>query len=144
MTLLTVEDRYEINETLSLLGHLVDSGQVDRLEEVFTPDVVYDLTDVGMGALEGVEAIRRGALRLGMHGPVAHHLTNVVITGGGDGVVTVLSKGLLLMVDGTVQSLVLHDVVRRHDGGWRVSRHEIKAQRTPMAGNFPVAGATTA
>jgi len=137
MTPLTADDRFEINEKLSLLGHLVDSGQVDRLEEVFTADAVYDLADVGMGSIQGVEAIRQGALRLGAHGPVAHHLTNVVITGEDDDVVSVLSKGFLLMADGTVQSLVHQDVVVRAGGGWRVSRHVITAQRTPMGGNHP-------
>jgi energy-coupling factor transporter ATP-binding protein EcfA2 len=29
-----------------------------RLEEIFTPDVVYDLSDVGVGTFEGIEAIR--------------------------------------------------------------------------------------
>jgi ketosteroid isomerase-like protein len=129
MTLLTAEDRWAIGETLSLLGHIVDSGQWDRLEEVFTPDAVYDLSDVGMGAIEGVEAIRQGARQLGARNPVAHHLTNVVITGEDDGAVSVQSKGLLLMADGNVQSLTQHDLVRRLNGSWHISRHVIKAQR---------------
>lgn len=129
MKILTAEDRCAINETLSSLGHLLDAGELDRLEEVFTADAVYDLTDVGMGAIEGVEAIRQGALRLGARNPVAHHLTNVVITGEDDDVVSVRSKGLILMADGTLQSLTLHDTVRRHDGGWQISRHTVKAQR---------------
>ena len=128
MTLLTAEDRWAISETLSLLGHIVDTGRLDRLEEVFTPDAVYDLTDVGMGAIEGVEAIRQGALQLGDRNPVAHHVTNVVVTGEEDGAVSVQSKGFLLMADGKVQSLTQHDIVRRRDGGWFISRHVIKAQ----------------
>ncbi len=139
MTNLTAEDRSAIGDTLALLGHLVDSGQLDRLEEAFTPDAVYDLTDVGLGALEGVEAIRQGARQLGARNPVAHHLTNVVITGEADDGVSVLSKGLLLMADGTVGSLTQHDVVRRLDGGWRISRHVVKAQRSPMNGNYAAA-----
>ena len=133
MTMLTTEDRWAINETLSLLGHIVDTGQWDRLEEVFTPDAVYDLTDAGMGAIEGVEAIRQGAQQLGDRNPVAHHLTNVVITGADDDAVSVQSKGLLLMADGNVQSLTQHDIVRRGAGGWLISRHVIKAQRAASA-----------
>ncbi|MCS7477973.1 nuclear transport factor 2 family protein [Umezawaea endophytica] len=136
MTLLTLEDRYEITETLSLIGHLFDSGELDRLEDGFTPDAVYDLTDAGVGAFEGIEAMRQGALRLGAHNPVAHHLTNVVITVEDD-IVIARSKGFILMAGGKVQSLTHHDVVRRHDGRWRVSRRVIKAQDTPMSGNFP-------
>ncbi len=130
MTTLTLQDRYEITETLSLLGHVIDSGRLDRLEEAFTPDAVYDLSAAGVGAVEGIDAIRAAALRIGAHGPVAHHLTNVVITAEDDDTATVLSKGLILMPDATVQSLVHHDVVRRHGGGWRVARRVIEPQRT--------------
>jgi len=139
MTQLTIEDRFEINEKLSLAGHLFDGGELDRLDEVFTPDAVYDLTDAGVGAFEGVEAIRQAALRLGAGNPIAHHLTNVVITGEDDDEVTVRSKGLVLMADKTLESVTQHDIVRRHNGGWRIGRRVIKAQRAPMNGNYPAA-----
>ncbi|GAA2670252.1 MULTISPECIES: nuclear transport factor 2 family protein [Actinosynnema] len=129
---LTTEDRLEITETLSLLGHLADSGGPDRLEEVFTPDAVYDLTAAGMGAFTGIDAIREAAGRIAAHGPVAHHLTNVVIGGEEqDGVVSALSKGLLLMADGKVESIVMADDVRRHGDGWRIARHVVTPQRAP-------------
>jgi len=44
---LNAEDRWAISEILSLHGHLFDGGHLDRLEEIFTPDVVYDLSDAG-------------------------------------------------------------------------------------------------
>ena len=127
MTTLTIEDRWAIGEALALLGHIVDSGRLERLEEVFTPDAVYDLTDAGLGAVEGVEAIRHAARQLGADNPLAHHTTNVVITGEEDGEVSVLSKGLLLLADGKLRSITQHDSVRRHDGGWHISRHAVKA-----------------
>lgn len=130
---LTTEDRREITETLSLLGHLADSGRADRLEEVFTPDAVYDLTAAGLGAFSGIDAIRQASERIGAHGPVAHHLTNVVVGGEEDGVVSVLSKGLLLMADGRVESIVVADDVRRHGGGWRIARHVVTPQPAPEA-----------
>ncbi|ACU37584.1 nuclear transport factor 2 family protein [Actinosynnema mirum] len=129
---LTTEDRWEITETLSLLGHLADSGRADRLEEVFTPDAVYDLSAAGLGAFTGIDAIREAAGRIGAHGPVAHHLTNVVVDGEEGGVVSVLSKGLLLMADGKVESIVMADDVRRHAGGWRIARHVVTPQRAPQ------------
>ena len=131
---LNAEDRWAISEILSLHGHLFDGGHLDRLEEIFTPDVVYDLSDAGIGTFEGIEAIRRGALQLGAGNPVAHHVTNVVISGEGDGLVTALSKGLMLMADGTLASVTHLDTLRRHDGGWRISRRVILAQRTPLGG----------
>jgi hypothetical protein len=37
---LTAEDRWAIGETISLHGHLFDEGELDRLDELFTADVV--------------------------------------------------------------------------------------------------------
>ncbi len=45
MTLPTA-DRLAIHELLALHGHLMDDGQFDRLGELFTSDVVYDLTEL--------------------------------------------------------------------------------------------------
>jgi SnoaL-like domain len=131
---LNADDRLAIGETLSLHGHLFDGGELDRLGEIFTPDVVYDMSALGMGTFEGIETIRAAALRLGPGNPVAHHLTNVVITGAADGPVTALSKGLMLMADGTIASATHRDTLRRHDGGWRISRRVISPQRTPLGG----------
>jgi hypothetical protein len=130
---LHAEDREAIGETLSLHGHLFDGGHLDRLGEIFTPGVVYDMSAVGVGTFEGIEAIRSAALQLGAGNPVAHHVTNVVITGDGDSV-TALSKGLILMADGTVASVTHLDTLRRQDGGWRISRRVISPQRTPLGG----------
>ena len=131
---LHAEDRQAIDEILSLHGHLFDGGHLDRLGEIFTPDVVYDMSALGVGTFEGIEAIRSAALRLGPGNPVAHHVTNVVISGGGDGAVTALSKGLVLRADGTLASVTHLDTLRRHDGGWRISRRVISPQLTPLGG----------
>jgi hypothetical protein len=133
---LHAEDRQAIGETLSLHGHLFDGGHLDRLGEIFTPGVVYDMSAVGVGTFEGIEAIRSAALQLGARNPVAHHVTNVVITGDGDSV-TALSKGLMLMADGTVASVTHLDTLRRQDRGWRISRRVISPQRTPLGGARP-------
>ena len=130
---LNAEDRWAIGETLSLHGHLFDGGHLDRLGEIFTPDVVYDMSAVGIGMFEGIETIRSAALHLGAGNPIAHHVTNVVITGDGDSV-TALSKGLVLMADGTFASVTHLDTLRCHDGGWRISRRVISPQRTPLGG----------
>ena len=134
---LHAEDREAIGETLSLHGHLFDGGHLDRLGEIFTPDVVYDMSAVGVGTFEGIEAIRSAALHLGAGNPVAHHVTNVVITGDGDGPVTALSKGLMLMADRTLSSVTHLDTLRRHDDGWRISRRVISPQRAPLGGARP-------
>ena len=132
--MLQLADRLAIDETLSLHGHLFDAGLLDRLEEIFTPDVVYDLSAVGVGTFEGIEACRRGALQLGPGNPIAHHVTNVVVTSDGDDQATARSKGLMIMADGTIGSVTHVDTLRRGDGGWRISRRVITPQRTPLGG----------
>ena len=47
---------------------------------------------------------------------------------------TALSKGLVLRADGTLASVTHLDTLRRHDGGWRISRRVISPQRTPLGG----------
>ena len=131
---LSAEDRQAISEILSLHGHIFDRGQLDRLGEIFTPDVVYDLSDAGVGTFQGIEAIRGGALRLGAGNPIAHHVTNVVITSEEGDLVTARSKGLMIMATGAFASVTHVDTLRRHDGGWRISRRVVLEQRTPLGG----------
>ncbi|MFF7154242.1 nuclear transport factor 2 family protein [Streptomyces sp. NPDC008139] len=61
---LTTEDRIAVTELIHLHGHLFDGGELDRLDELFTADVVYDVCDYGGGALVGVAAVREAALTL--------------------------------------------------------------------------------
>ena len=89
---LTAEDRAEITELISMHGHLVDAGELDRLHELFTADVTYDVTDLGAASLEGLAAIREAALALGELNPVGHHVTNIVLTQLADDRVRALSK----------------------------------------------------
>ena len=127
--MLQVEDRYAIDETLSMHGHIFDAGELDRLDEIFTPEVVYDMSAVGIGVFEGIEVVRSAAARMGDRGPIAHHVTNVVISSDGDDVVTARSKGLMLMADGALESVHHLDTLRRHDGEWRISRRIISPVR---------------
>jgi SnoaL-like domain len=132
------EDRLAIAETIALHGHLFDEGQMDRLDELFTADVVYDLSDFGQEPTHGIAAIRASALALGERNPVGHHVTNVVITPVDGDTASVRSKGLGLSSDGTCGSVTYVDTVRRERNGWRISHRQIFARRTPL--NGPAAG----
>ncbi|WP_410590270.1 nuclear transport factor 2 family protein [Amycolatopsis sp. lyj-23] len=131
---LHAEDRQAISETLSRHGHLFDEGHLDRLGEVFTPDVVYDMSALGQGTFEGIEAIRNAARHLGADNPIAHHVTNIVITGEEDDRATARSKGLVILADGTFAGVTHLDGLVRHDGAWRISRRVITPNRTPAGG----------
>lgn len=131
---LTTEDHRAIDRILALAGHILDRGELDRLEEIFTPEAVYDLGDVGAGTFEGIDAIRNGARTLGAGNPVAHHITNIVITDHKDDQAAAQSKGLIIMADGSVASVTHRDTLRHENGNWRISRRVILAQRTPLGG----------
>ncbi|MGW4888677.1 nuclear transport factor 2 family protein [Streptomyces murinus] len=131
----SVEDRLDITDLVSTHGHLVDDGQLERLEELCTPDVVYDVSDLGGGLLLGVAAIREAALALGARNPVAHHVTNVVVSDAGDGRARVRSKGLGVMADGSCGSVSYDDTVVRTPEGWRICRRKVTARRVPLNGS---------
>ncbi|MFJ9087710.1 nuclear transport factor 2 family protein [Streptomyces sp. NPDC102384] len=127
-------DRTAITELLSLHGHLIDSGELDRLDELFTPDVVYDASDFGQPPLHGPAAIKDAALALGAGNPVAHHITNVVLTEVDSDRVHALSKGIGIKADGTTGSTTYEDTVVRGADGWRIARRKIIARRVPLGG----------
>lgn len=124
------DDRWAITETLSRVGHVFDDGRLDEIDTVFTSDVVYDMSAVGMPVVNGIEAARELARQLGAHGPVAHHVSNVIIVSQDGDQVTVDSKGLMLMADRTLNGVVHHDVLRREPAGWRIARRLIIPQGT--------------
>jgi hypothetical protein len=131
----TAEDRAAIAELISLHGHLCDSGELDRLDEVFTADVEYDLTDFGQQGLRGVEACAAAAYALGDLNPVGHHVTNVILADAGDGSVRGRSKGIGVRADGTCGSVMYEDTIVRGPQGWRISRRKVLACRVPLGGS---------
>ncbi|MFH7336503.1 nuclear transport factor 2 family protein [Streptomyces sp. KHY 26] len=133
----SAEERSDITDLVSMHGHLVDDGDLGRLEELFTPDVVYDVSDLGGGRLLGVAAVREAALALGAGNPVAHHVTNVVVGESADGRVRVRSKGLGVMADGSCGSVTYDDTVVRTPEGWRICHRRVSARRVPLSGLGP-------
>ena len=134
--MLNTEDRLAIHEILALYAHIVDSFELDRLDELFTPYAVYDLSAVGIGAYEGIAAIRAAAARMAEsgHSPLAHYVTNIVIrSSDDDDEATAQSKGLMIMDSGAIQGVTHDDTLRRHHGSWRISRRIITPVRPATA-----------
>jgi hypothetical protein len=129
---LTLEDRYVITELIAMHGHLCDSGELDRLDEVFTTDVIYDVTDFGPEILRGVEACAEAGRALGELNPVGHHVTNIVLSAQADGRVHARSKGIGINADGRSGSVTYEDIVVRVDQGWRISYRKLLARRVPL------------
>jgi hypothetical protein len=131
---LNTTDRQSITELVALHGHLFDEGHLDRLDELFTPDVIYDVTDLGFPTMSGIAAIRDAALGLGAQNPVAHIVTNVVITAIDEGTASVRSKGLGLGSNGELSSVTYVDSVVRTADGWRIKRRAVLARVVPLGG----------
>ncbi len=131
---LTAEDRWAITETIALHGHLFDDGELDRLDELFTPDVIYDVSDVGLGSLRGISEVRRATLEAGDRNPLGHHVTNTVIIEVGDDYVRTRCKAIAVLAGGGCGTATYLDTLRRHGGGWRISQRIVKRQRAPLGG----------
>ncbi len=129
---MNTEDREAITGLINQHSYLIDTGQLDRLHEIFTADVAYDVSDFGGGVITGLEAMRDWVLDLGDKNPVAHHVTNIVLDEITDDVVRCLSKGIGITVEGTVRSVTFDDHIERSDVGWRVTRRVVKARRLPL------------
>jgi 3-phenylpropionate/cinnamic acid dioxygenase small subunit len=129
---ISVKDRLAIHELIALHGHLSDAGEFDRMDEVFTADVLYDLENFGYGSVHGRDALRDMAVAMGDRNPVGHHVTNIVITSAEGDIAHVRSKGIGIRADGTSGSVVYEDIVRRTVDGWRIAGRKVTARRTPL------------
>lgn len=129
---MNAEDREVITRLVNRHGYLIDTGRLDCLDEIFSADVVYDVSDFGGGEVNGLAAMRDWVLALGDRNPVAHHVTNIVLDEIGDDVAHCLSKGIGIAVDGTARSVTFDDHLERSEAGWRITRRAVKARRTPL------------
>ena len=132
---LTELDRIDITDLINRHGHLADAGDLDRLDELFTPDITYDLADFGLGSVHGTAALRAVAQAAGDANPLGHHVTNIVITPIDDRSARVASKGIGIKADGTAGSVVYDDIVTRAPDGWKISYRKATARRAPLGKN---------
>ncbi|MFJ4948043.1 nuclear transport factor 2 family protein [Streptomyces sp. NPDC088760] len=141
---LTTDDRLEIHEVIALHGHLSDAGAYERFDEVFTCDLVIDAGDLGLAQLPARDPSRplldlyiAAAHRHGSDGPLAHHVTNVIVREDGDGA-RAWSKGMALNQDGSVASVTYEDQLVRTRQGWRIRHRKISARRKAGHGVEPL------
>jgi 3-phenylpropionate/cinnamic acid dioxygenase small subunit len=134
--MLSTDDRLRIAETLSRQAFMVDDNALDQLGQVFTPDATYDMTSSGMGAFEGLEALRAAAGQLfaSGHAPLSHFVTNIVISETGESTASVRSKGLMIMAHGGVHGVVYDDTVVLHEDRWLIASRVILPLR-PASNN---------
>jgi hypothetical protein len=122
-------DRLAIHELLGLYGHLIDQRRWDELDQVFTPDLVFDATDFGQPVSRSLSELRAHWIAdLTVH-PLAHHATNIVVTEDADGTIGVLSKGIGVGANGRVGSVTYHDIVVKTPDGWRLAHRRAQLRR---------------
>ena len=130
--MLTADDRLAIADVINWHGHLTDRGDFAGLAGVFAEDVTYDVSAFGGGVLAGPAEMRAAAIALGDANPLAHHVTNIVVTEEADGTVHALSKYLGVMTDGSVGSGTYEDTVGRTADGWRITHRVVRPRRVPL------------
>lgn len=125
-----VEDLIEIQQLMARYGHVVDSGDVRALSEVFTDDGTFDVSGVGGQVHAGIGAVR-AFFELGAppH-PPSHHTTNVLVgEADAEGVVRVRSKWLSIdRASGGLKTGDYDDEVVRTTSGWRIRRRVATAR----------------
>ncbi len=125
-----VGDRIAIHEMLGLYGHLIDQRRWSELNQVFTDDAVFDATSFGQSVTYSLaDLLAVWTADLSIH-PLAHHVTNIVITEDDDGTVRVLSKAIGVGRKGRVGSATYRDIVVRTPAGWRLA-HRVAVLRRP-------------
>jgi 3-phenylpropionate/cinnamic acid dioxygenase small subunit len=126
---LDLADRVELREMAALYGDLIDERDWEGLDRVFTADAVFDMTDIGVGTVEGLEAIR-SHMRGARH-PLAHHITNVYIESGDP--VRLRSRVIGILDDRRAGSGFYRDRVVKTAAGWRIQHRHFRLVRPPSA-----------
>jgi hypothetical protein len=122
-------NRAEIAEVLSLYGFLMDDRDWVGLARVFTDDVHFDASDLGLGTVVGLEALR--AAFAGMHHPIGHHATNHVISirQPDHAIADVVSKWLAPRREGLPSTGEYRDEFVLTPDGWRIRSRTLTLRR---------------
>lgn len=121
-------DRLAIHELLAHYGHLLDDLAYDRYDELFTEDVVFDMSAYGQENLvspQQIAAAFRGQISY------AHISTNVVVEDLSLDSATVRSKYIAFANDGTINTGDYFDTVVRTPAGWRISHRRAAGRERP-------------
>ena len=124
---LTVEDRLDIDQTITRYAHILNNTDFDALDLVFTHDAVLSTAGV-TEPRRGIAEIREA---LSAH-PIADHMTTNVCIDVADNGVRVWSMFLVVTDEGRAINGDYLDVVVRTEAGWRVAERTV-VRRYPGA-----------
>lgn len=122
-------DRLELHELPGRYGDAIDDRDWDRLDQIFTADAVFDLTDLGAPRLEGLDAIKRYMAEDANH-PRTHTMTNIYVDETARGA-KLRFRILALLPERRVGTASYYDDVVKTPEGWRVQNRVITLRRRP-------------
>jgi len=122
-------DRLELHELPGRYGDAIDDRAWDRLDDIFTADAVFDLTDLGGPSCDGLAEIKRFMDEDAEH-PRTHTMTNIYVDETPHGV-QLRFRILALLGGGKVGTASYYDDVVKTPAGWRVRHRVVTRRRRP-------------
>ena len=122
-----IADRLELHELPGRYGDAIDDRDWDRLDQIFTQDAVFDLTDVGAHRIVGLDAIKKFMDVEARH-PRTHMMTNIYVDEADAGV-KLNFRIVALLPEGKVGTASYYDDVVKTPDGWRVSNRVTTLRR---------------
>src|SRR6202044_1783104 len=122
--MLDASDRIALHELAALYGHLLDQRRWDDLHLVFTEDLVYEGLTHTTGSIAEKVALWTSEDGIRRH-PLAHHITNPVVSEDADGTVRMICKGIMVQADLLSYSVIYEDVLVRTERGWRIAERKV-------------------
>ena len=133
------QDLLSLRELVSRYGDIIDDRQWAQLREVFTPDATLDLTDLGVGEINGIENIIEYMDGPAIH-PVAHLMSNIHVPQLHERAGELRCRLLAVQDDGSVFVGRYRDQVVLTEDGWRISRRTFSYTRRAQKGRADSGG----
>jgi hypothetical protein len=127
-----IADRLELHELPGRYGDAIDYRAWERLDDIFTADAVFDMSDLGGPSCEGLAAIKVFMDRDAQH-PRTHMMTNIYVDETPTGV-QLRFRIVALLGGGKVGTASYYDDVVKTPAGWRVAHRVVTRRRRPSAG----------
>ena len=123
-------DRVELHELPGRYGDTIDDRNWEALSTIFTNDATFDLTDLGIPMLNGLDRISQFMDTEARH-PRTHMMTNIYVDETADGV-KMYFRIVALRGAGLVDSASYYDDVIKTPAGWRVKHRVVTRRRRPL------------
>ena len=123
-------ERLELHELPGRYGDAIDDRNWDGLSLVFTEDATFDLTDLGVPMLSGLDRIKQFMDTEAQH-PRTHMMTNIYVDETPEGV-KMYFRIVALRGGGLVGTASYYDDVVKTPNGWRVKDRVVTLRRRPL------------